>query len=447
MPGLSDKTLGVGASLLSPLFMVLGFYVWDSQWKGGAFLLNLFKCSVAGTLFAIVSLVSLQVCPTRAVDSLQTKVLFLLLSSLLGIIIGDNCWLRGLILLGPRRIIAIDSLKPGLAGLFGSFVLDEDMSAEKWVGLCLSSIGVYLVCSATAVDKAPGDESESEATGSKANCQPPQQASDVHDASTASEEPVAGMTEDVELVGDADSRCAAQIVDSPTAVASHSPDPVLLVFSAPVPVYVALKGYGFAAINVLLDVVGSVLTKKYGKDFTTFEINAIRFAFAAAIMGMIWFAALLWVSHAGVPPSELSRTTKSEAESSDCEGNQNPELDENVKLEEVGNFIALFPVPASAAHVETSAAPHPSVWYLMPSQTRRQWLLVVFGVLLVTFTSPALGNYALFKISLGMSLTLSSVGPLYSIPLDHYVKGQAIGRKALVGAVLAVAGVAILSLL
>jgi hypothetical protein len=46
-------------------------------------------------------------------------------------------------------------------------------------------------------------------------------------------------------------------------------------------------GYCLAFTNVLLDSYGSVLTKQYGVDLNTFEINLIRFGFAGVMMALL----------------------------------------------------------------------------------------------------------------------------------------------------------------
>ena len=49
-------TLGVGAALISPLAMTIGFYVWGEHWNGSAFSLNLFKCTLASSLFILTAM-------------------------------------------------------------------------------------------------------------------------------------------------------------------------------------------------------------------------------------------------------------------------------------------------------------------------------------------------------------------------------------------------------
>lgn len=68
-------------------------------------------------------------------------------------------------------------------------------------------------------------------------------------------------------------------------------------------------------------------------------------------------------------------------------------------------------------------------------------------LLLLTTTTPALSNYALFQIALALALTLGSVGPLYALPLTWLLQHDRPTVRACVGGVLAVAGIVVLSLL
>jgi drug/metabolite transporter (DMT)-like permease len=87
-------------------------------------------------------------------------------------------------------------------------------------------------------------------------------------------------------------------------------------------------------------------------------------------------------------------------------------------------------------------------WYLLPSNmTRNAWLKVSMGVALVTFSTPALSNYALFQIALALALTLGSVGPLYALPLTWLLQGNRPSLCAWLGGILAVSGVIVLSFL
>lgn len=149
-------------------------------------------------------------------------------------------------------------------------------------------------------------------------------------------------------------------------------------------------------LNVALDTYGALLTKEYGVGMTTWEINLIRFGFAGVVLFLV--SGLLHV-YSRIRPNDDKE----------------------------------------------KEAPGP--WYSLPrNMPRRSWLHMALGVLLVTFLTPALSNFALFQIALALALTLGSVGPLYALPLTWWLQEDRPTLRACFGAALAVAGIVILSL-
>ena len=234
------------------------------HWKGSAFCLNLFKCAVASCMFVLVSWALLA---TRSSDAeprdttnVERDVGFILLSSVLGIVIGDNTWLQALLLLGPGRVIVVDALKPGLAALFGYLFLKEPITLAMVCGILLSTVGVYLVC-ANSGDALKALEQEQE--------QEQEQGQGQGQADTSAEV-------EQSLVALEGAVTAATTAAAKRQVAATAQHRKLTI------------GYLLALTNVLLDVVGSVLTKRFGRTFNTFEINSLRFGFAAVCMGLVF---------------------------------------------------------------------------------------------------------------------------------------------------------------
>ena len=101
-----------------------------------------------------------------------------------------------------------------------------------------------------------------------------------------------------------------------------------------------------------------------------------------------------------------------------------------------------MPLPSETVmkdHQETA-------WYMLPNHmTRISWLYTVIGVALVTFLTPALSNFALFQVALALALTLGSIGPIYALPLSWLMQNDKPTIRASAGAILAVAGVTVLS--
>jgi len=83
---------------------------------------------------------------------------------------------------------------------------------------------------------------------------------------------------------------------------------------------------------------------------------------------------------------------------------------------------------------------------LVPPQPAKVWVAAGCGAILVTFLSSALSNYALFGLPLGIWSALSSLGPVWSIPVLYVVRRERTGARGVFGAALAVAGAAACSM-
>lgn len=221
-------TTGVLAAVSSPLLMTIGFVIWDKEWKGSAFALNMFKGSLASVGFLLLSIITRLDAPFNSDVWKLTDVNYLVLSAVIGILIGDAAWLEALRIIGARRVILVDTLKPFLSALLGYFILGEHLNAWAYVGMVLTVLGVTVV----SLEK---------------------------DKGTA--------TADVEGEGGGSSS-SSKVVEEKKV---HWRDGVQL-------------GYFWATLNVVLDCYGSVLTKQYGAAFTTWEIGLIRFGSASGIM-------------------------------------------------------------------------------------------------------------------------------------------------------------------
>jgi len=69
----------------------------------------------------------------------------LVLSSFLGIIIGDCAELEALRLVGARRVLVVSSIKPLAAAILGNLLLGETLYLPAIIGMLLSVYGIYLV--------------------------------------------------------------------------------------------------------------------------------------------------------------------------------------------------------------------------------------------------------------------------------------------------------------
>jgi drug/metabolite transporter (DMT)-like permease len=152
------------------------------------------------------------------------------------------------------------------------------------------------------------------------------------------------------------------------------------------------KGYIFSSLNVMFDSYGVVLTKQYGARFTSWQINLVRFGFAGVFMLLVsaWFRVYKRISGR----SDASKY----------------------------------------------------YWYQLPRMKTSSWARISLGVAFATFACPALSNYAVFEIPLGLALTLFSIAPLYTIPLVWIMKGEKPTKRGITGAMIAVTGVVLLVL-
>ena len=194
------------------------------------------------------------------------------------------------------------------------------------------------------------------------------------------------------------------------------------------------RGYMLAVLNVGLDCMGSVLTKMYGDDFNTWEINLIRFGSASIVMGMMASAGRLFYMYGN---SDQEGRMALPSSGGVVEGGES----ERRTAMEIMDFDLV-------TKTESKTKPD-SLWFNMPliTMTRHRWMQVTTGVLFVTFLCPVLSIYALFTMDVALCLTLTSLGPLYSLPLVHVMKGEHVTLRGVGGTLLSCIGVVVLTVL
>ncbi|MEZ5360633.1 MAG: DMT family transporter [Candidatus Zixiibacteriota bacterium] len=77
------------------------------------------------------------------IDSRTT--ILLTLSGIIGLIIGDTCYFRCLVILGPRRGALLESLSPPITAIAAFFFLDERLGLLAILGLIITLAGVAWV--------------------------------------------------------------------------------------------------------------------------------------------------------------------------------------------------------------------------------------------------------------------------------------------------------------
>lgn len=528
--------LGIVAALAGPLTMTLGFILWDNCWTGSPFALNMFKCSLASIGFVIASAASRLLSDEQPFSSdifQRENVGYLMLSSVIGIIIGDWTWLEGLRLLGARRVIVMDSLKPFLAAVFGWAFLDEQLRLAALGGIVLTVVGIILVSleSETTIDPEdeeceeqgkneladqiqgdliPAMENTSSPVKSKA-VNPEMSTTTIWTEGTSTfmggestpataakpgtlslgtgsfmkdevaqpvmmDEMIKPSIEkedeegfEIEATNDelksesaeinashlVETTTNADIANSQHSSISTAPTKTTTNSTTTPPdntnankrartVRETQWGFAMAIINVFLDTYGSVLTKNYGTQFTTWEINLIRFGFAGAMMMfcsvLLQLRDYLISANHNISSGKGNTNTDKGHDAEMGQSNQEPTPIEDSATATINTANNQQDNPSALAE---------DVWYKLPRDTMSQsaWMHVVGGVLFVTFITPALSNYALFQIALALALTLGSVGPLYALPLTYLFQKhqQRPSLRACLGAALAVAGIVVLA--
>ena len=435
--------LGVGAALGAPLIMTMGFILWDKHWEGSAFALNLFKCNLASIGFLILSISTrddgfsggafpADVFTVRSVG-------FLMLSSTIGIVVGDWTWLEGLRLLGARKVIVVDTCKPFLAAFLGWLFLGEELHPAAFGGIVLTAGGVLLVSWENTDSGAEKTKVENDVVA-RTEEEPTETMSQYVGNNIDNENNVLDAQQDSDVVSTTSKTVHKRILQH--ADQGLNAKEVNVIDRQPSrSVGDARKGFVYSVLNVVLDTFGSLLTKEYGVGMTTWEINLIRFGFAGIVMLMI--SASFYTRDLLLLLSLSTRT----GEPSGPNVNNNSDDDENHDDNDL-DIDHAHQIVVNGKDTNEIRVP----WYGLPIQssanvmTKRSWLQVIGGVVLVTFATPALSNYALFRIALGLALTLGSVGPLYALPLSWWLQSDRPTLRAVFGACLAVAGVVVLSL-
>ena len=383
--GMPTETVGVLAAAATPLLGAIGLFIWSKVWTGDAFALNLVKCSVGTMGFVVAGVASRSgAWLSNASDEVTA---WLVLSAFIGIVVGDNLWLYSLRVLGARRVILIDILKPFIALGMAKAALGEGVSVAVALGMCVTLGGVLTVSleeNRTGDEAADVESSDREYgnTGSR------------NDTNARDTETDVAETNDIEdVVGAVD--------ENPT------PDSLKPPFSPSA----FVGGYVAAAANVALDTWGTVLTKQHGGGLNTWEINFVRFGSAAATLALFAAAKRTAARFRRANSRETRELAARERETDvsyrDTETNETHETHETI-----------FPV-----------------------LSKRSWFQILLGVAFTTFLAPGLGNYALFRVSsLAVFSTLMCVGPIYALPLGKMVNDEPITARAVIGSVVAILG-------
>lgn len=93
----------------------------------------------SGLLLASIFLLNIPMQMTRM------QVILFMISSVIGLVIGDSFLFNAFREIGPRLSMLIMSLSPAIAAIFGYFLLHESMSKGGVLGMCVTIGGIALV--------------------------------------------------------------------------------------------------------------------------------------------------------------------------------------------------------------------------------------------------------------------------------------------------------------
>lgn len=379
---MADQLAGFAAALAAPLACVIGFTIWGDLWTGHPYMLNCFKGCVATLLFiatfVIAAIVSALAGWHATLDRFTGPVIgWLLLSSLLGVVVGDTCWLQAQQLLDTRSVVLIDALKPGLSAFWGFLFLGE-APTWGWCGAVLSWAAVTWVSCEPAA-KEPAAKEEPKATEMVGSF-----------AANGERQSAPRNGDELALNGSADS--------------STQPPGSSENFQATLSHYSRRgTGYVYAFLNVLLDSLGSLITKQHGGALRPWDIAGIRFGGASVLMLLSVGAASLF---AHLRPDVIARA-------------------------------------GGTPITRAGGTPQQLRFYQFPVLDRRAIGLIVLAISLTTFLASMLNNFALFQIDLFFVATLGSLSPIWALVIGK-CRGERATLRSWLGSVLAVAGVAVL---
>lgn len=143
---------GVGASLTWAVSCLI-----FSRAAVPAGALNLFKNMIAAALFVAALAGGALIAGEPLLQASTAAIGWLVLSSVIGIVVGDIFYFRCLQILGARRALVMTTVVPPLAAGFGWLALDETTSWLTGLGMLITLGGVSLVVGDTALQgDAPG---------------------------------------------------------------------------------------------------------------------------------------------------------------------------------------------------------------------------------------------------------------------------------------------------
>lgn len=135
--------LGQVAGLIAAACWATGSFIY-SRLDVPAAAMNLAKNAISGTLLLIsIPLFGSGLGPW--IEAPASAYLWLLISAVLGIQIGDAAYFRSIQILGPRKALVLTTLTPPISALFGWFWLAELLEFPALIAMAITLVGIAVV--------------------------------------------------------------------------------------------------------------------------------------------------------------------------------------------------------------------------------------------------------------------------------------------------------------
>ena len=134
---MDDRLFYCGLSLLSACSWALGAILWGKLGERlSSYSMNLAKTAIGTLCLGVVLLfVGIEPIPARSI-------VFLALSGILGIAVGDTFFFLALMRLGPRRASLMGALNPVAIAVAAAALLGERPTPGAWAGILATTFGV-----------------------------------------------------------------------------------------------------------------------------------------------------------------------------------------------------------------------------------------------------------------------------------------------------------------
>jgi drug/metabolite transporter (DMT)-like permease len=148
--------IGESAALTAAFMWTCSSMIWGKI-QLPALVLNFFKNWIGVTLVLIHLAVLALVSSDRLVPAPAESWLWLGLSGIVGIVVGDTLYFRSLQILGPRRALMVATTAPLFSAVFASLLLNESLMFTAVIGILMTVAGVVVVVAdRKATSEAPG---------------------------------------------------------------------------------------------------------------------------------------------------------------------------------------------------------------------------------------------------------------------------------------------------